>query len=402
MKPIATHALFAAALLWLFAGRVMAAGTDEMDLSPVAAANSSFALDLYGRLRGQDGNLFLSPYSVSTALAMTTAGAGGKTAAEMAATLHLPPLSKSDLHALLGQLIRRYQADRAGKGYELHVADALWVARGFTLLPDFLHVVQTNYMAQASEVDFLRPNEAAGTINDWVAAHTGDKIKDLIPESALDPTTRLVLTNAIYFKGVWETPFAARATRDGVWHSSGGDKTVPMMHRVGRCGFFADDSLSALSLPYFGGDLEMLVLLPKKLDGLSELEKSLDARRLNELSAQIAYREATVTLPKFHMESRFDLSPVLKEMGMATAFAPDADFSGIDGRHDLLITGVIHKSYVDVDEKGTEAAGATGIIVGTAAMIGEPPMFNADHPFLFLIRDMKDQTILFIGRVSQP
>lgn len=394
-----------AVLLPLVPGQVLYAAADNsaLDLSPAAAANNAFALDLYGKLRGQEGNLFISPYSISTALAMVYAGAGGATAGEMAATLHLPNLPQSDLHALLGGMIQRYQADRADKGYELHVADALWVARGFVPLPGFLRIARSDYSADASEVDFRQPERAAGTINEWVAAHTGDKIKDLIPASALDKRTRLVLTNAIYFKGAWETPFMARATRDGTWHSPGGDKTVPMMHARGHYGFFEDDSFLALSLPYAGGDLEMLVLLPKKTDGIGAMEKSLDSKRLGDVSARIVSQEVIVTLPKFRMESRFELSSVLKDMGMATAFVPkEADFSGIDGGRDLFISGVVHKAYVDVDEKGTEAAGATGIIVGTMAMIGQPPVFNADHPFVFLIRDVKNGTILFMGRVNLP
>jgi serine protease inhibitor len=373
-----------------------------MDLAPVAAANNAFALDLYAQLRVQEGNLFVSPYSVSTALSMTLAGAAGRTAAEMEAALHVSAVPAADRYALLGQLIQRYQADRADKGYELHVANALWVAHGFALLPDFLSIVQTRLAAQAAEVDFTQSEAAAQTINDWVAEHTGEKIKDLIPASALNNLTRLVLTNAIYFKGAWETPFLVRATQDGIWHAAGGDKTVPMMHRSDRYGFFEDGTLSALSLPYAGEDLEMLVLLPKKLDGIGELEKSLDTRRLTDLSGAIARRRVVVSLPKFRMESRYDLAPVLKEMGMPTAFTPEADFSGIDGKRDLLISGVVHKAYVDVDEKGTEAAGATGIIVGASAVLASPPVFNADHPFLFLIRDAKNQSILFMGRVSDP
>lgn len=366
-----------------------------------AAANTAFALDLYAHLRAQDGNIFISPYSVSTALAMTYAGARGQTAAEMAATLHLP--AQGDVPSMLGQLIQRYQADRAGKGYELHVADALWVAQtGIKLLPEFVQTVEDKYQAYAQTVDFARSEQTAGTINDWVAAHTGDKIKDLIPASALSDQTKLVLTNAIYFKGDWETPFDVGATHDGVWHSPGGDRTIPMMHRAGRYGYFEDDSLQALALPYAGGDLQMLILLPRKTDGIGDLEKSLDSKWLSDVTAGLVRQRVIVSLPKFRMESRFDLSQALKEMGMSAAFTAAADFSGIDGGHDLQITGVVHKAYVDVDEKGTEAAGATGIILGASAMQAGPPVFNADHPFLFLICDVKEQTILFMGRLTAP
>jgi serpin B len=391
-----------AVLLLLISGPALAAAPtkDDMDLSPAAAANNAFALDLYAKLRGASGNIFLSPYSISTALAMTSVGARGQTEAEMINTLHLSSLPPAQRHAILGALIQRYQADRAEKGYELHVADALWLAKGFSILPGFSNIAQTHYVAQTAEVDFHHSSEAAATINNWVSAHTNDKIKDLIPASALNDLTCLVLTNAVYFKGEWKTPFQPRATYDDVWHSPAGDKNVPMMHSQTDNGFYEDGSLSALSIPYAGDDLEMLVLLPKKLDGIGELEASLDTKRLAEISSQISTREVIVTLPKYRMDSTFDLVPALKEMGMTSAFNA-ADFSGIDGRHDLYISGVIHKAYVDADEKGTEAAGATGIIVRALMARPSPPVFNADHPFLFLIRDVKDQTILFMGRVSK-
>jgi serpin B len=319
----------------------------------------------------------------------------------MAAVLHLP--AGGDVQSLLGQLIRRYQADRAGKGYELHVADALWVAaNGIHLNPDFVQAARDDYAAEVSPILFIAHEaQAAAAINAWVAAHTADKIKDLIPPSALSDLTQLVLTNAIYFKGSWATPFAARSTQNAPWHSPDGDHDVPMMHHNGQYGFFQNDHLKVLSMPYAGGDLEMLALLPEKIDGIGELEQSLDSRRLDDLSAKVAIREVEVSLPRFHMESTFDLSKALKEMGLATAFSAGADFSGIDGNHDLLISGVVHKAYVAVDEQGTEAAGATGVIISASAM-ERPMIFNADHPFLLLIRDVKEKTILFMGRVSRP
>jgi serpin B len=384
---------------WPAAGRAQA---NNDPVTTVAAANNAFALDLYAKLRGRDGNIFVSPYSVSTALAMTMAGARGQTGAEMMATLHLP--ARKDIHALLAQLIWRYQADRAAKGYELHVADAMWVAvNGIHLNPDFVDTVRGDYAAAARPILFIQhETDAAKTINDWVAQHTGDKIKNLIPASALSDQTKLVLTNAIYFKGSWEAPFVARATREAPWRSPAGDITVPMMHRTGQYGFCQEGPVKMLSLPYAGGDLEMLAILPEQMDGIDAVEKSLDARRLDDLSAKLAIQDVEVSLPKFHMESQFDLSGPLKEMGMAAAFGPQADFSGIDFQHNLQITAVVHKAYIDVYEEGTEAAGATGVMVGAAAIRAEPPTFNADHPFLLLIRDVKEKTILFMGRVSRP
>ena len=234
---------------------------------------------------------------------------------------------------------------------------------------------------------------------------TKGKIKDLISPGALGHDTRLVLTNAIYFKGDWARPFSPAVTRDAPWLLPDAEKTppsVPMMHQTGSFGFFQDDSISALDLPYAGHELSMLVILPKDTSGLAEVEKGLDPKRVEEVVAGLAQREVAVALPKFRIEAKFELGDTLGAMGMRLAFGPTADFSGIDGRRDFLISDVVHKAFVEVDEKGTEAAGATGIVMCATAVRADRLVFNADHPFAFVIRDQKRGTVLFIGRVVDP
>jgi serpin B len=372
----------------------------DVDTKAVVQAANQFGVDLYGRVSNQPGNLFLSPYSVDTALAMVLAGARGPTAAQMSATLHLPALKPADLQAAFGDLIRRYQASKAEQGYELHVANALWAAQNAALLPDYVQLLDKDYSARLTTVDFSNPTAAAATINDWVARQTKDRIKDLISPSGLDQNTRLILTNAIYFKGTWAAPFKADATADAPWH--GADAGIAhMMHQTSSYPYFEDDQLSALQLPYDGDRVAMLVLLPKETDGLGKLEKSLDTRRLQAVIDGLRQQDVVASLPKFRVESRFSLSRSLSEMGMPLAFSSSADFSGISAVGHLYVSEVVHKAFVEVDEQGTEAAAATGVTM--RALIYRPhPIFNADQPFLFLIRDVKDQTVLFIGRLEKP
>jgi serpin B len=395
----------ALAIAGLMAFPMNAPAQTDSDAAAVVQGSNAFALDLYARLaQEQQGNLFFSPYSVDMALAMLYAGARGQTASEMANTLRLPALGDDRLHAALGSLVARYQADKSDKGYELHVANALWAAQGSTLLADYLKTVEGDYAARLSVLDFGDATGSAKTINDWVAEKTKDKIQNLIPASALSRATRLVLTNAIYFKGQWDMPFDPKDTAQAPWHGGGpNDSAVAsMMHKQAYFGFYQGDSLSALQMPYGGGDLAMLVLLPKKQDGLGEMEKALTADLLGTITSQLRTRECVVSLPKFKIESGFSLNADLPALGMQAAFSSGADFSGIDGARDLFVSDVIHKAFVDVDEQGTEAAAATGVVVTAMAMPMRPLEFNADHPFVLFIRDVRNQTIIFAGKIEKP
>ena len=397
-----------------------AAKMDRSDeTTPVAQGNNAFAVGLYQQLQGGEGNLFFSPYSISTALAMTYAGARGRTQDQMAQTLCYPttaevvqklglagePLTQEQFAEAFGRIIKDLNA-RGGKGkYELRVANALWGQQGYEFLRAFTQLVEKQYGSKLQEVDFVAAVEKARrTINSWVEKKTNDKIKDLIGPGVLNAATRLVLTNAIYFKGNWASQFKKDRTTDGPFTLLNGRKVqTPMMNQKARFGYAETDSLQVLEMPYAGEELSMVVLLPRKTDGIGELEKDLTAENLAQWLDKAPNREVIVTMPKFKMTNKFSMSAVLASMGMKDAFTAAADFSGMNGGRDLFISAVIHQAYVDVNEEGTEAAAATGVAISlTAALPDRTPVFRADHPFLFLIRDKASGSILFLGRVMNP
>jgi len=380
------------------------------DAAKVAEGCNRFAFDLYARLKGAEGNLFLSPYSISTALTMTYAGARGETADQMAKVLCLPA-SGEDVHGAYGALQNDLNAAGAKGAFDLVVANRLWGQKGYGFLPDYLALVEKKYGAGLEQVDFAGATEAARqTINVWIEKQTRDKIKDLLKPGVLDAMTRLVLTNAIYFKGKWAEEFDKKLTRDEDFFLTPEKKVAaPLMHQKAKFGYFEGDGLQALELPYQGDRLTMVVLLPKRnvppgaKDGLAALETALSAEKLAEWIGQLRRREVQVALPRFKTTAEFSLAETLVAMGMADAFNPNAaDFSGMTGTKDLFISAVVHKAFVDVNEEGTEAAAATGVVVGVTSMPEPPPVFRADHPFLFLIRDTKTGAILFLGRILDP
>ncbi len=372
----------------------------------VAKDGNAFACDLYARLRTeQSGNLFFSPQSISTALAMTYVGARGETAAQMVRTLRFS-LPQAELPAAYAELLRGLNPT-GDRGYRLSIANRLWGQRGEAFLDEFLAVTRRDFGAELGLVDFRTDAEGArGEINAWVLAQTADKIRDLIPPRVLGPDTRLVLTNAIYFRGDWAKQFDKAATTDQPFHvAAGRTVTVPLMFAKTRVGFaaFADDGLKVAELPYKGDDVSMLVLLPDAVDGLAALEAKLTVENIGRWTGALRRQEVLVHLPRFSVESGFGLGPTLAAMGMPLPFSDAADFSGMNGKRDLSISAVVHKARVDVDEQGTEAAAATGVVVGvTAARPGEPPSFRADRPFVFLIRHNPTGAILFLGRLANP
>jgi serpin B len=372
------------------------------DATALVQGNNTFALDLYRELATEKGNLFFSPYSISTALGMTYAGARGDTAAQMATTLHfgLPP---ERLHPAFGSLIKEINGAGKPRKYQLQTANRLWGQKDYGFLPEFLKLTETNYGAGLKEVDFVdAPEEARKAINAWVEEQTRDKIKELIKPGILTAKTRLVLTNAIYFKAAWMHPFLERRTVKGDFHV-GADKkvTVPLMHGGVRTGYFKGDDFEGLNLPYESNDLAMIVLLPKA-GGLADLEKRLTAANIQGWLSKLRSHRVTVTLPKFKVTAQFMLKDTLSRMGMPLAFDPaKADFSGMTTREKLWISHVIHKAFVDVNEKGTEAAAATAVLLGGGSA-PPPATFRADRPFVFLIRDNRTGSILFVGRVIDP
>lgn len=369
-----------------------------------AEGNRKFATHLYGKLRGQAGNLFFSPFSISTALAMTYGGARGQTAEQMAAVLYLPT-EQGKTHSGFGELIKELHLGSQAGGYQLNIANGLWGQKGYTFLQIFMDMLRTDYGADINEVDFVhQAEEARAALNAWVENRTQGKIKDLFPRRALDSKTRLVLANAIYFKGKWASQFKNAETHDAPFTAPTNQKiNVATMQQVGSFKYLDNDSFQALELPYQGGKLAMDVFLPRKVNGLPEFESVVTAEKLTEWIAKLQQQTVWVALPKFKMTSAFELNSALAGMGMLLAFGAGADFTGMSERgKELFLSQVMHKAYVEVNEEGTEAAAATGQAVVKATIMPRPIDFRADHPFFFLIRDIGSGTVLFMGRIENP
>jgi serpin B len=377
------------------------------DMLAVAKGDNEFAANLYARLRSdKPTNLVFSPYSISTALAMTYSGAAGQTAAQMATVLHFP-LPEAKLHPAFNSLRNLLAASDQTSGFQLRVANRLWGQTGFHFLPEFLEVTKADYGADLGLLDFRQAEAARQTINTWIEEQTDDKIQNLLAPGVLDANTRLVLTNAIYFKARWTHEFSKSATTDAPFHTSGSQQvTVPTMRQTHRLRYGAADDMQILELPYAqDGNLSMLIVLPKKIDGLSDLQRRLTSENLQKWSAGLQSRPVNVYLPKFKMTSEFGLGDVLESMGMPLPFSTKADFSRMSSAERLFISAVIHKAFVDVNEEGTEAAAATAVAMRAMAAFPareDPIEFRADHPFVFLIRDRRTQSVLFLGSVANP
>ncbi len=377
------------------------------DQAGVVKDSNAFAVDLYRQLRTHQGNLFFSPESISTAFAMAYAGARGQTASEMEQVFHFT-LPQDRLHQAMGALLADLNAKH--KGYELHVADALWAQQDASFLDSYLKLTQANYGAGFHRVNFkASPDAVRATINHWVEQQTNGKIENLLQPGVLTPATRLVLTNTIYFKGDWLDPFNKVYSQDEEFHLSAAQSVkTPLMHRTGRYRYHDGGTFQELELPYEGGELSMVVLLPKETGGLPTLEQSFTAAATKDWLQRLEPVDKVIlTLPRFTMTQQFELSGALTALGMPQAFSAAADFSGMTGKPDFSISAAIHKAYIDVNEQGTEAAAATSTIMVATAMrqsTPEPPpiVFRADHPFLFLIRDTRTGGILFMGRVADP
>lgn len=393
--------------------RVLSPSVWEVWMEDLVGGNTRFALDLYKELSAEPGNLFYSPYSISSALAMTYAGARTETEKQMASTLHFT-VPQEHLHPAfnaLDQLLASHGERVEGpdgegpisEGFKLHIANALWGQVGHPFEASFLDTLAENYGAGINVVDFIQAHEQARqVINGWVADRTEDRIQDLLPQGVLDASTRLVLTNAIYFNAAWKFPFKEEATAPGDFtRLDGSTVSVPMMTNTAEIVYYhnEEEGYEAVELPYDGADLSMLIVLPSDL-GAFEV-------RLQEMGSLLPIapardpRPVTLTMPKFRVESAFALVPTLKALGMTAPFA-DADFSGIDGSRDLFISDVIHKAFVSVDEAGTEAAAATAVVIGRTSAGPEPVTLRLDRPFVFFIRDDVTGTVLFAGRVADP
>jgi serpin B len=382
-------------------------GPPSPDEHQTALGQSRFAWELYRALRAEEtGNLFVSPYSVSSALAMTYGGAYGETAEEMARVLHFD-LPGDRLHPAFGQLARSFRADRGAQGYQLHVANRLWGQDQEGYLDAFLALTRDQYGAELARVDFANDSEGARKlINLWAAEQTEGKIQDLIPPGLVSELTRFVLTNAIYFKGDWEKRFNEGLTQEAPFHvSPEEDVNVPLMMQTGDFKYAQFEGFAAIELPYVGGELAMLVILPDAVDGLAALEVQLSVEKLVQWTNELRSTEIDLFFPKFEMTTTYDhMERTLRSLGMEMAMTPgQADFSGIHSSSQLSIAAVVHKAYLKVDEKGTEAAAATAVVENLPSPIPPPkPVFRADHPFVFVIRDYRTQSVLFAGSLVRP
>jgi serpin B len=379
------------------------------DQAELVNGNSAFAFDLYRLLKEEEtGNLFYAPYSISLALAMTYAGARGETEQQMADTLHYT-LPQDRLHPAFNYLDLELASRGEGaegkddEGFRLNIANTTWGQEDYVFLSEYLDTLALNYGAGMQLVDFVGdPEGARVAINDWVSDQTEGRIKDLIPQGVIDDLTRLVLTNAIYFNAAWAEPFEEGQTQDGPFHLlDGGQVTVPTMHHTASYGYAAGDGYQAVELPYDGRELSMVILLPAEGE-FESFEGSLDAGHVDAILNNLTYQEIALTMPKFEIESGFSLVEALAEMGMPVAFSMNADFSGMDGTRELYIGEVLHKSFIAVDEAGTEAAAATAVEMQLKGAPMDPVTVTVDRPFIFFIRDTETGTVLFIGRVVDP
>jgi len=389
--------------------RITSPNVPEADLAELVAGNNAFAFDLYDQVRDDTGNIFCSPYSISLALAMAYAGTRSETEQQIGDTLHFT-LGQDGLHpafnALDLELASRGEGapDGGGEKFQLNIVNRIWGQVGYAFHQAFLDVLAENYGTGLSLLDFVHASDASRiAINDWVAKQTRDRIKDLIPPGAINTLTRMVLTNAIYFKAAWREPFDKDRTGDQPFTRLTGDSIpVEMMRQTNDYGYASGDGYQVVELPYHGDEFSMVILLPD-VGRFEEFEGTLEPSRWGTILEQVEYRTVALSLPKFTFEWGTSLADTLAAMGMPSAFDPaEADFSGMTDVEQLFIGDVIHKAFVAVDEEGTEAAAATAVImVGTSAPV-EPVVVTVDRPFIFLIRDISTGTILFLGRVVDP
>ncbi|XP_037376663.1 leukocyte elastase inhibitor-like [Talpa occidentalis] len=380
-------------------------------MEQLSAANSAFALDLF-RTLSEDrprGNLFFSPLSISSALAMVFLGTRGNTAAQLSKTLHFDGVEK--VHSRFQSLIAAVKKRDAS--YVLKLANRLFGEKTYNFLPEFLASIQELYGTELASVDFQGSCEdARKVINEWVKGQTEGKIPELLAARVVNPMTKLVLVNAIYFKGTWQDEFRKEETRDAPFKLNKKEtKTVKMMYQEKKLpfGYIQELQCHVLELPYKGGELSMVILLPDDIEdestGLEKIEQQLTLEKLSEWTKpeNMCHRNVNVHLPKFKLEETYDLRSHLVLMGVEDLFSGSkADLSGMTEACDIVVSKVIHKSFVEVSEEGTEAAAATAVIAMLLAMPGEDFDFVADHPFIFMIRHNSSGSILFLGRLCSP
>lgn len=376
---------------------------DAFQNTSVVEANNTFAFEIYAKTKKDTGNTFMSPYSISSALAMTYAGAKTETEIQMSKVLHFS-LSQKGFHKEFKTLNDSLLALNK-KDLELKIANSLWIEKDYVFLKDYLTFINAYYNSGVKKTDFKKQTEKSRLeINKWVELQTNNKIKELIKPNVLSQLTRLVIVNAIYFNGTWDKKFDKKLTQNNDFLAEGENSvSVPFMNVTEQYKYYENDNFQLLDIPYKGKTVSMIILLPKKNTGLPGIEKSLNWNNYVEYTNAMVYKRIKISIPKFNMKSEFELKESLSDMGMPLAFGKEADFSGITGNKDLMIDKVIHKTFIKIDETGTEAAGSTAVVlIEKSGMPQDPIEFTANHPFIFVIKDNTNNCILFIGRVSNP
>lgn len=409
-------------VIWAFSAGMAAAQNAVFPATPLTRAENQFAFDLYGLLSQRSGNLVFSPFGAANVLDMVYLGAKGATAEELANVLHLSELSTVDLPsapALVQSVLERrlftsqYKMPNAPivelpGGFQFEDTDALWVAKGERLKPDYQARIKSAFNGDLLSADFANAPGAAAQINNWVSSKTHGRITDLISAAAINPRMRIMLTDVVYFKAGWATDFDVSESKSGMFHvAPGHDVKVRMMHATGKYMITRGDGMKMLQIPYLYDDASLLIILPDKPDGLSSVEAELSSQELNFWLEYAQQFNVTMSIPAFTTGSTLDLSPNLQALGMKRAFAPSQADLGLiadAGSSPIYVGNVVQKAFIDVQEKGTEAAAATDMAINSAGI--EPPMedvtFVADHPFIYVIRANRSGDILFMGRVENP
>lgn len=402
--------LLLAALLWGCTHRTHQTEAQEESLqepkekTDIPMQNNEFAFDLMRQIPAGDDNMVMSPFSISTALAMTYAGARETTMEQMAEVMHFD-LDQDRFHAAYGAYLQKMKT-RAEDHIELNIANSLWAQEDYHFLDSYFETVETHYNSKTFQVNFKEHHQQiAKDINDWVYEETREKIKDLIAPNVLTNDTRLVLVNAIYFLGAWLKEFNPNLTTEDLFYLLDGEMvSADFMRRSDTLPYFEDDRMQLLEIPYSGKDFSMLFVLPAEGKNLEEFERTLHAASFADMINKMDEQEVEVFVPSFEADTQIDLEDILAKMGMENAFSRHADFSGMTGDLDLVLDKVIHQAVIEVGEEGTEAAAATAVVVirKTAIDTDRPPVFRANRPFLFFVKDNETQNILFSGRVMNP
>jgi serpin B len=377
----------------------------KFDIDNLAESNNLFAIDLFKQIQTKSENLICSPYSIGTVLAMIYTGSGGRTATEMSQVLYFPAPELLD-PAESGMKDHILATDTM-PGTDMRLANAIWAQEDFKFSPAYLTRIERFYDAPLNLMDFINASNREKSrieINRWVEEKTNDRIRNLIQPGILDASTRMVLTNAIYFNGSWMFPFEKRSTSQALFHVSNQESIqTDFMHQTNSFPYYEDEEIQAISLPYKNGQISLMVILPRSTEGWKLISQVLNQDRISVVQSAMQTSEVQLMLPKFKSELQLNLMRELTMMGMGTVFNRDADLSGMTGERNLYVDEVIHKAFIDVNEEGTEAAAATAGIIGLkSSMRGDPVSFIADHPFIYFLLDRETGCMIFIGRFARP